>query len=440
MSGLRLLVPGLRFPLREGEPDRSLRLAEQGVGGFCIFSAPADVGDLIARLQDVAPHPLLIASDIEHGVGQQVEGGRLHPSAGALGPDAAEVAGIQTGFEARSHGITMAFAPVCDVASHPRNPIIHARAFPDPQRSAPRFVIGARRMGLRTCAKHFPGHGATALDSHEALPRVDADVETWHARDLPPFRACIEAGVDAVMTAHLACPALTGSSDLPATLSRRVLKDLLRGELGFSGVIVTDALLMEGVLAGRTEVEAARAALLAGCDILLCPADVEGVAGMLGEIDAGESLARLARVAEPLPDLLRVAARASVTGARGPVTRPGDLPIRICDLHGRGRELARHLGGLAYERFSPDGVRIGSGGDSAHGTADPIVIVARSDRAWGGPARVPAEIGKLARGAAGVVVLGPRALLDDLAPETWIHAPGEDRETLAEVLERLLGA
>jgi beta-glucosidase-like glycosyl hydrolase len=244
MSG-RLLMPMLRYPKRL---DQARDLARAGVGGFCVFGGDARLPLLIEELQALAPHPLLIASDLEEGAGQQVAGQPRHPPAILLDPDAAEAAGARTALDARPLGITMNFAPVCDVSSHDRNPIIQERAFRDPAACAPRYIAGARRYGMRTCAKHFPGHGATDADSHDALPVVDADAATWRERDLPPFRAAIEAGVDAVMTAHIDCPALTGEPGLPATLSRAVVTGVLRGELGFSGLVVTDALLMEGVL------------------------------------------------------------------------------------------------------------------------------------------------------------------------------------------------
>ncbi|MHC4817177.1 MAG: glycoside hydrolase family 3 N-terminal domain-containing protein, partial [Planctomycetota bacterium] len=342
MRNARLVVPGLRFPT---DLEKELRLAERGAGGFCIFGGDARLKETLDRLQAAAPHPLLFASDMEEGAGQQIEGWERHPPAAALDPAAAEVAGIRTAVEARSLGLTMTFAPVCDVVSDPRNPIIQGRAFTDPEACAPRFVQGARRMGLRTCAKHFPGHGATREDSHADLPVVDAPPDTWRVRDLPPFAACIEAGVDAVMTAHIACPGLTGSPTLPATLSWKVITDLLRCELGFEGLVVTDALLMEGVRAGRGEAAAAVLALEAGCDALLCPADPEGVMDAIENADAGASLERMALAARPLPDPLAAAAAASVTtGGRLPVG-PGPHRPEVCDLD--GAEAAPFSAGLA---------------------------------------------------------------------------------------------
>ena len=412
-------MPGIRFPAAAEDFETYLRLAEQGVGGFCVFGSVPDLRERIAALQAVAPYPLLIASDLEAGAGQQIAWLTQHPPAASLDPEAAEAAGLRTALEARTVGITMTFAPVCDVVSEARNPIIQGRAFKDPAASAPRFVAGARRLGLRTCAKHFPGHGATIEDSHNALPYVDAPAETWHARDLPPFRRCIEAGVDAVMTAHIACPGLTGSETMPATLSRAVMTDLLRGELGFEGLVVTDALLMDGVLQGRTEVEAAREAIAAGCDVLCCPDDVAGIAAWLVETDAPDSVARVAAAAVPLPDPLAEAAAHAVVSEGALPVGPGAHPVVIHDLDGVHEKSLR----AAFPRTA--GV--------------PTVVVARSDRAWGGALELTPAVRADAAAAGLLVLFGPPVLREGLAPERLVHAPGLDAFTLAAAARRAFG-
>ncbi|HEX5138667.1 MAG TPA: glycoside hydrolase family 3 N-terminal domain-containing protein [Planctomycetota bacterium] len=413
----RLVVPALRLPAEDLDP--LLRLAARGVGGFCVFGGDlSSLRAILERLQAEAPHPLLFASDVEDGAGQQVKGLTRHPPAAALDPDAAEAAGVRTAVEARLMGLTMAFAPVCDVLSTARNPIIQARAFRHPP-APPRFVRGARAFGLRTCAKHFPGHGATSLDSHDALPVVDADLATWRKRDLPPFQACIDAGVDAVMTAHVACPALTGSPTLPATLSRAVMTDLLRKEMGFSGLAVTDALLMEGVRGGRSEGEAALLSLEAGCDALLVPGDVEAVLAAVERAVAPEALARMAAAADPLPDPLAAAAEASVACAGDVRVGPGPHAPQVLDLdrRGAGEALARAIGGLSV----------------------PSVLILRSDRAWGGALALPAEAREAVARAPLVILLGPPVLLDGLAPRACVQAPGHDPLTVAAVARRVRG-
>ncbi|MDH3591392.1 MAG: hypothetical protein OER88_05910 [Planctomycetota bacterium] len=435
MTHTRLLLPSLRLPVPDLTP--MLRLAEQGVAGFCVFGGDASVQDILRRLQEAAPHPLLFAADMEDGVGHQVQGFRRHPPAAALDGDAAEAAGIRTAVEARALGYTMTFAPVCDIVSEPKNPIIQARAFRDPVAVAPRFVAGARRMGLRTCAKHFPGHGATTQDSHDALPLVTADRATWWSRDLPPFQACIDAGVDAVMSAHIACPGLTGDDDLPATLSRTVMTDILRGEMGFSGLNVSDALCMDGVLQKMTEAEAARAAIEAGCDLVICPEDVDGVLSALKGLAAESALERVDVAARPLPDPLDSAAERSITSSGTLPLAPGPHPLRICDLSGGGDDLAR-LCGCRFERYDAGGTRVDAGG--ATGLAEPVVAVLRRDTAWGGALDLPGFVRAFAREAGLVWVCGPQLLLDALTPDRWIRAPGQDAATLAAMTRRALPA
>jgi len=428
VKNTRLLVPSINLPVADLDPF--LRLAERGVGGFCVFGDDRLLPEVLPRLREAAPHPLLIAADWEDGRGR-------YPPAAALDPDAAEAAGVMTAVEARALGITMTFAPVCDVVSHERNPIIQARAFRDAVAAVPRFIAGARRFGLRTCAKHFPGHGATDSDSHDALPTVLAPVDTWRARDFPPFAAAIEAGVDAVMTAHIACPALTGDDTAPATLSRRVMTDLLRGEFGFDGLLVTDALVMDGVLQGRTEGEAARLAMAAGCDVILCPKDIEGVlSAMEGLRPAEVSLERLARVAEPLPDALVGAAAASVT-AEGPLpVGPGPHPLRICDLTGDGRELAK-AAGVAFELYDREAKLVGKGGGT--GLEVPSLAILRKDMAWAGPLEIAASVRSLAGGIGLLILLGPDVLGRDIDAPARVRAPGQDSRTLAAVARRAFG-
>lgn len=447
----RLLVPGLRFDAAIADPDPFLRLAARGVGGFCVFGGDGRLPALLRRLREAAPHPLLLASDLENGAGQQIAGLTRHPCARALDPAAARDAGRLTAIEARPAGITMTFAPVCDVRSHPRNPILNARCFADPAASAAAFLEGAREFGLRGCAKHFPGHGATSQDSHDALPIVRDDAGTWRARDLPPFAAVFRAGVDAVMTAHIACPALTGEEWLPATLSRRVMTDLLRGEMGFGGLAISDALLMDGVKRGRSEGEAAVEAIEAGCDAVLYPEDVEGVLRSLERVGARraeEALARIARAAEPPPipppadpgplrHSLAAAARASVRSSGNLPLRRGPHPLIVCDLHGEGEEFVRRCP-VAWELRAPDGSLRSRGGPAggAAGLEAPALALLRRDKAWGGPFDPPAPVRRIAARSALLLVLGPESLLEGIRPASWVQAPGEDAETVAELFRR----
>jgi beta-N-acetylhexosaminidase len=301
---------------REGddiaEQYRRLRheVVDLGVGGYTVFGGNVDsTFALVDELKGEAPQPLLVSSDLERGLGQQLEGGTVFPAQMAIGAtgsrDLAFAMGWSTGRESLKAGIDLVFSPVADVASEPDNPIIGVRSFGgdvDAVASMTEaFVCGCQQAGAAATAKHFPGHGDTRLDSHIELPTVGSSRELMEARELVPFRAAVDAGVRAVMTAHVAYPELTGD-DTPATLSRKIATDMLRGELGFEGVLVSDALLMGAISKRYGRDEAALMALDAGVDILLMPGEVEGTIdglreavtrGRLSESRVDESLERI---------------------------------------------------------------------------------------------------------------------------------------------------
>jgi beta-glucosidase-like glycosyl hydrolase len=281
----RLVMTGLSS--REGDDAvaqyHRLRgeIVDLGVGGFIVFGGNVDsTPEVIGDLAEISPHPLIVASDLERGLGQQLEGGTVFPSQMALGAggvaDLAFAQGWVTAIEARAVGINLVFSPVADVLSDPANPIIGTRAYGGAALPvadlASAFIQGCQAWGVGATAKHFPGHGATRLDSHIELPVVDADRATLEERDLVPFRAAVEAGARAVMTAHVAYPALAGP-DVPATLSGEILDGVLRRGLGFDGLIVTDALVMGAIVRALGPGEAAVRAIEAGCDVLLASED-----------------------------------------------------------------------------------------------------------------------------------------------------------------------
>ena len=269
-------------PIRTVEEDeeRVARLLHDcPVGGLLLFNGGPQTKAALDRLQSVSKVPLLVAADIERGVGQQVKGFTLFPHAMAferLGEDASQTVAAYArllAHEARAAGIHISFGPVADVNTNPKNPIIATRAFSENADRAAEltaaYVAAAEAAGLRTTAKHFPGHGDTHQDSHDSLPSVPRSLHQLEACELRPFRAAIAAGCSLVMTAHVAYPAIdpTGS---PATLSRTILQDVLREQLGFGGVICSDSLLMAGVRDRfATEYEMALATLMAGVDLLL---------------------------------------------------------------------------------------------------------------------------------------------------------------------------
>jgi beta-glucosidase-like glycosyl hydrolase len=279
-----LFFPAIRWDATrgyEGERagiDHALKL---GVGGFILFGGPSEhVASLTEDLHSKARIPLLIGSDLERGAGQQFAGQTALPPLAAIASledvQAIRRAATVTAREARSLGINWIYAPDCDIDVEPTNPIIGTRSFGgDPERVAEyasAWIDACQAEGVLACAKHFPGHGRTTVDSHKTLPRVEESAETLRETDLVPFRRAIERGVASVMSAHVAFPAFDPSG-APATLSRDILTNLLRGELGFAGLVVTDALIMEGVLGGG-EAEAVVRALYAGCDCLLYPTDL----------------------------------------------------------------------------------------------------------------------------------------------------------------------
>ncbi|MCL4822384.1 MAG: glycoside hydrolase family 3 C-terminal domain-containing protein [Vicinamibacteria bacterium] len=270
---------------------------ELGAGGFIVSRGdPLETVETLNRLQRAAKVPLLIAADFEWGTGVHIlHGGTFMPYAMAIGAtgdeELARTHARATAREARALGIHMAFAPVADVNNNPDNPIIALRSFgEDPAevaRLAAAWTRGAREAGLLTTAKHFPGHGDTGLDSHLVLATIAADRARLDAVELPPFRAQVAAGVEAVMIGHLAVPALDPSG-LPATLSAPIMGGVLRGELGFRGLVVSDAMDMGGVTGGFAPGEAAVRSLAAGNDVvLMSPAPEEAKAAIVAAVKEG---------------------------------------------------------------------------------------------------------------------------------------------------------
>ncbi len=274
-----------------GERDRvTLKhwIGDLGVGGVIFWGGNA--GELTLRIQQLqawGEYPLLVAADIEEGVGQRFTGGTWFPPPMALNaiartdlPKAIEYArqmGAITAREALAVRINWILAPVVDVNNNPANPVINIRAFGETpeivSQLATAYIQGAAAYPVLTCAKHFPGHGDTGTDSHWALPVITHDRARLDSIELPPFRAAIRAEVDSIMSAHLLIPAL--DPELPATLSHRILTEELRDRLGFEGLISTDALVM-GAIADRYGAdEAPVMAVAAGSDLILMPVDPE---------------------------------------------------------------------------------------------------------------------------------------------------------------------
>ncbi len=273
-------------PLPEDSPEwRRLQtlVREQQVGGFHLWRGePYATTALINALQKITQVPLLFEADFEHGTGWRFAGGVDFPPAMALAATGDTTLAFEmgriTGEEARAMGIHLTFSPVVDVNSNPANPIINTRSFGEtPQQViafANAFIHGAQSAGLLTTAKHFPGHGDTGLDSHLALATIDADSARLFSLELAPFRAAIETGVDAVMSAHILLRRWPMPPYTPATLSQEILTGLLREKLGFDGLVFTDAMGMHAVSHNFTERLAAVLAVKAGADVILVPPDL----------------------------------------------------------------------------------------------------------------------------------------------------------------------
>ncbi|GAA0923357.1 glycoside hydrolase family 3 protein [Nonomuraea longicatena] len=267
---LAVLQPGFEGTTA---PDWLRRALGDGLGGAVLFARNLPSDTLVPQLRAENPD-VIVAVDEEGGVVTRLEAhtGSSFPGNRALGVvddvDLTERVAHQIGRLLAAADVTLDYAPSVDVNANPENPVIGVRSFgPTPDlvaRHSAAYVRGLQAAGVAACAKHFPGHGDTITDSHLALPTVHADVDTLRARDLPPFRAAIAAGVRAVMCGHLLVPAL--DPDQPATLSRTVLTGLLRGELGFDGLLVTDAIEMKAVAARHSLGEIAVRALAAGVD------------------------------------------------------------------------------------------------------------------------------------------------------------------------------
>jgi beta-N-acetylhexosaminidase len=343
-------------------------LAGGQVGGVVLFSrnieSPAQVLDLCRGIRSAAgrgnPFPL-IAVDQEGGRVARFKDSPFtrFPPARACSlfccrnEGVAEAVGAATAAELRAVGIDVNFAPVLDVDSNPRNPVIGDRAFSGDPRAAAAlgiaFAKGSLSRGILPVGKHFPGHGDTSADSHEELPVVRADRQTLLRRELLPFRRAARAGIPALMTAHVMYPALDRA--VPATLSRKILHDLLRERLRFRGAVISDALEMKAIADRYGIGEAAVLAVTAGCDVVLV---------CRGESTQEEAIDRLAREATDRPAFRRAAAAAAVRSGR---LRAWAASKERCRRAPRAVGAARHrlLSSLLLEawestgRTSPDG-------------------------------------------------------------------------------------
>ncbi len=280
---IQIRVPG-KFLNRQNPEYQAIRdqIRQNHVGGVVLFAGNVyESAILLNDLQLLSKLPLLVSADFERGASFRISDTTSFPWTMAIGATGSEKyaydQGLITGQESRALGIHWIFAPIMDVNNNPDNPVINIRSFgEDPvlvARLGAAFIRGAKKGGVLTTAKHFPGHGDTATDSHIGLPIVESDLSRLQAVEFVPFRSAIEAGVDSIMTAHIAVPQVTGLFDVPATFSSEIMTDILRGKLKFRGLVVTDAMEMGGITNNYWCGLAAVRALKAGADVLLLPTD-----------------------------------------------------------------------------------------------------------------------------------------------------------------------
>jgi beta-glucosidase-like glycosyl hydrolase len=464
----RLILPALRWRPETGFGHEAAAIADAldvGVGGFILFGGTVEsVRRLTSDLVRRAERPLLIASDLERGAGQQVGGLTEFPPPAALASleDATVVrwAGAVTAQEARAVGINWVFAPVADLDILADNPIVQTRAFgSDPARVATyvrSWIEGCQGAGALACAKHFPGHGRTTVDSHITLPVVEASATSLRDSDLVPFVVAVESGVATLMTAHVAYPHLDASG-APATVSRDILGHL-RTSIGFDGLVVTDALIMDGALVGRRESDAAVEAIVAGVDLLLYPKDPRRVrealeraleGGSLSESRLDEALRRyehaLALATAPTPPVTRgpfetAAALADELLAQGMLRRspptlsgPVDLVVVDDDLGGPyppgpSDYTERILGPELLGRYE--------GGSR-------VVLVFAEPRAWKGRSGLgPAARDALAAVAPGadlIVLFGHPRLLREIPSDAPVLLAWHRQRLMQEAVGRWIG-
>lgn len=261
--------------------DAAYALIDRGIGGIGVFLGGLEqTAAMIEDVQRRARRRLLVAADFEFGLPMRLDGGIAYPRAMALGrtrPETTQRVARLIAEEARAIGVHWNWAPVADVNSNPLNPIINTRSFGEDSNIASlhvqAYIRGLREGGLLSCAKHFPGHGDTTVDSHLDLPTIDVPHDVAHRRELVPFRAAIQEQVDSVMVGHIVAPYL--DPNLPASLSKKVVTDCLRHELGYKGLVITDALDMHAIADRWPSGEASVMSVEAGADVVLMPDNVE---------------------------------------------------------------------------------------------------------------------------------------------------------------------
>ena len=323
------------------------------LGGICVSEGSlTGTASVLAELQRDLRIPFIVAGDFEYGLVMRLDEGTSFPHNMALGragsPEDTKLVASCIAREMNVMGIHWNFAPVVDVNSNPLNPIINVRSFGEDAelvgRHGAAFIEGLQQANVLACAKHFPGHGDTAVDSHLELPLLNYDRERLDTVELAPFRTAIAAGVRSVMVGHLSVPALDDSAT-PASLSKPIVTGLLREEMGFGGIIVSDALEMKAITNNYSNAEATRRAFMAGNDVILIPPDAEeSIDALEWSVKKGEiSRERLQQSGRRLQEAKRWAGAIRKRVGDG----PGD-PTLDLDVH---RNEALRIAAEAVESF-----------------------------------------------------------------------------------------
>jgi beta-N-acetylhexosaminidase len=277
----QILMPRLDFNESDTLNYAKELVERYKVGSFIIMRGDCEnTGRAIRQLQNISPIPLLFGCDAERGLGQILSGATLFPftmSLGAIGDN--DLVYSQARFianEMKAQGLNIIFAPVLDVNSNPDNPIIGIRSYGDDPHKVSRlgtsFIRGTQEYGVMACAKHFPGHGSSDIDSHIGLPTLSQSIEEFLKCDLIPFREAISEGVSSIMTAHISLPRIDENA-VPVTFSAKLISKILFRDLEFRGLVISDSFQMEALSEYGDEVDMAGQALAAGCDIILDPVD-----------------------------------------------------------------------------------------------------------------------------------------------------------------------
>ncbi len=469
----QFMVPRLNGEEIKKNFSRYRSLVRKGIAGFIVFGGELEtVRTYVRELQQEAALPLIISSDLERGLGQQLKGGTDFPPAMALAAAYKKLSAISyqlsairllrrsfraVAKEAKYAGINTIYAPVLDINTNPKNPIIAVRAFGEDPATVSllgiEMIRALQRSGIAACGKHFPGHGDTAVDSHIRLPVLHQDLKRLKRYELKPFAAAIEAGVKMIMLGHLSVPALDASGT-PVSFSEKAVQ-FLRRDMGYDGLLITDALNMGGI-GNFSEEEASIRALEAGVDILLHPSDADKVAAYLARMNTEADPTRLLKFRKRLKPLTVCSippfeshARLSERLTRDAITGKRRFSIKgtplLVMLNDEAGDKAKTLGRLMKQQ--QPGIRVFELGprDSAqairkHDDETLIVAIFSETKAWKGGASnwLYNMLGSLRSKADLFVSFGSPYLLDGIEKIPCLYAYWDSLQSQEAVAEFLL--